>query len=71
MPRKGQCRPCSASTRNCGVYFYKNKWKSCIRVNNKNIHLGTFESYEQALTSRKEAERRYWPAEIWSQRIEG
>jgi hypothetical protein len=31
-----------------GVYFFGGKYKSCIRINKKNVHLGTFASKESA-----------------------
>jgi len=31
-----------------GVYLFNGKYKSCIRVNKKTVHLGTFDSKESA-----------------------
>lgn len=41
-----------------GVYWIKKlqKWRSAIRVDDILMHLGTFDSFEAALASRKEAE---------------
>jgi len=49
-----------------GIYSQKLKtgetrWKASISIRNKgNKHLGLFETYEQALIARKEAEKKYW-----------
>lgn len=45
-----------------GVFYYDkiNKWGSRITVNKKNINLGYFESIEDAIKIRKEAEERYF-----------
>lgn len=44
-----------------GVYWHKNtgKWRSLIKVNGKSIHLGLFESIEDAAAARAEAEKKY------------
>jgi group I intron endonuclease len=44
------------------VYFNKskNKWTSSIFLNGKNKCLGHFNSYEEALNARLEAEKKYW-----------
>jgi hypothetical protein len=44
-----------------GVYFDKErqKWRSDIIVDNKNINLGRFELYEDAVAARKEGEKKY------------
>lgn len=38
---------------------YTKKWIAQIRINNKTIHLGTFDSKKDALISRKSAEKIY------------
>lgn len=45
-----------------GVSFHKklNKWKSYITINNKQIHLGLFKDFEDAVKARKEAEEKYF-----------
>ena len=45
-----------------GVSFHKksNKWEAHIRVNKKKIYLGLFESFENAVKARKEAELKYF-----------
>lgn len=37
----------------------RNKYQAYITVNYKNIHLGTFDSFEDAVKARKEAENKY------------
>lgn len=51
----------SNSTGVTGVYWKKQsrKWIACIGQNRKQIHLGSFDSFEGAVTARKEAERKY------------
>jgi group I intron endonuclease len=46
-----------------GVYFNKarNKWQAQIRVNRKSITLGRYEKIEDAISARKDAERKYYP----------
>lgn len=45
-----------------GVYWHKrdNIWLSNITVNDKTIHLGYFENFDDAITARKEAELKYF-----------
>lgn len=45
-----------------GVYFRKdtNKWFARIRVNGKEIYLGNFNTFEESLKARKEAEEKYF-----------
>lgn len=38
----------------------KNKWRAAIYVNNKQKHVGYFDSIEDAKLARKEAEVKYW-----------
>lgn len=38
----------------------KKKWRALIFTNGKQIHLGSFNTREEALIKRKEAERLYW-----------
>lgn len=44
-----------------GVYFHKkaNKWAAGIKVNYKDIHLGLFVEFGDAVKARKDAERQY------------
>lgn len=44
-----------------GVSFHKriNKWQSRIKVNKKDIHLGYFDNIDEAIITRKEAEKKY------------
>ena len=54
----------SKSNRRSGssVYFdkTKNKWVCSIHLEGKNKHLGNFNTYEEALNARLEAEKKYW-----------
>lgn len=45
-----------------GVYFSKreNKWKASININKKQVHLGTFVNYSDAVLCREIAERKYY-----------
>lgn len=45
-----------------GVYFYKrrNRYHAQIGVKGKNIHLGYFDTIEEAKQARMEAEQKYW-----------
>ena len=46
--------------RNVGVYRRKGRYISSIHVGNKTIHLGCFDTEEEAIRVRKEAEVFYW-----------
>lgn len=50
------------NTRHQGVYWHKNKnkWQALIGFNGKNIYLGMYDSYEDALNARLEAEDYYF-----------
>lgn len=37
-----------------------NKWRACITVNDDTVHLGCFDTYEEALECRLKAEKKYW-----------
>lgn len=45
-----------------GVDWMKSlqKWRARIKANNKEIHLGVFDKFEDAVSARKEAENRYF-----------
>jgi len=45
-----------------GVNWHKasNKWRAFIGVNGQNVHLGTFDSFEDAIQVRKQAEEKYF-----------
>ncbi|MFK5284141.1 hypothetical protein ACI3PL_31630, partial [Lacticaseibacillus paracasei] len=51
--------PCTNSHGVKGVRAYKFKWIAEIRVNNKAIYLGSYDSYEGAVLARKQAEIKY------------
>lgn len=42
-----------------GVGFYKNRWHARIKVDKKQIHLGTFTEFHEAVNARKNAEVLY------------
>lgn len=46
----------------CGVTYDKvnKRWRSLIKVNGKQIHLGRWPSFEEAVAARKEAESQYF-----------
>lgn len=43
-----------------GVNKDGNKWRVRITVNGKRLRLGTYDTYEEAVEKRKEAELKYW-----------
>ena len=45
-----------------GVCFNKraNKWRAFISINKKNIHLGYYDTFEEAVRVREEAEIKYF-----------
>lgn len=45
-----------------GVVWDKNKkkWEAIIRINKKQIHLGLFDNFEDAVATRKQAEEKYF-----------
>lgn len=45
-----------------GVYFFKtrNKWIAQIKYDGKNRHIGCYDTKEEAIQARKEAERTYF-----------
>jgi hypothetical protein len=63
---KEQCRNRNVDHRNKsghhGVYKYKDgiRFFSTIYVDGKNKHLGIFETIDEAIRERKEAEQKYW-----------
>tara|TARA_R110000772_G_scaffold5454_8_gene19525 strand:+ start:1406 stop:1927 length:522 start_codon:yes stop_codon:yes gene_type:complete len=65
VTRQGNRRNQSRSKKNTsgviGVSRYnpRNKWQSQIKVNGKNIHLGFYDDFEEAVKVRKEAELKY------------
>lgn len=42
-----------------GVNYIPARWKASISVDNKPVHLGYFETFEEALQARKAGERKY------------
>lgn len=45
-----------------GVVWYKatNRWKAQIKINGKNMHLGYFTKFDDAVKARKQAEEKYF-----------
>lgn len=58
---RNQRTPTNNTTGVCGVYRYRtgDKWVAAIKVNYKKIHLGLFDTIEEAAAARKEAEIKY------------
>ena len=61
--RNGHLRPNNTSGFT-GVYFRKNKsgnrWWAKIRVNYKQIYLGIFDTFKEAVEARKKGQIKYW-----------
>lgn len=47
-----------------GVYYAPKDdvWIACIGVNRKKIHIGRYDSFDDAVAARREAEQKYWSA---------
>ena len=43
-----------------GVYFIQNKWIVKISAYKKDIYVGSFDTKEEAIGARKQAEKKYW-----------
>lgn len=43
-----------------GVVLYKDKWSAYIQVDKQKIHLGFFDTYEEAVVAREKAEKQYF-----------
>ena len=43
-----------------GVHRHRDKWKATISINGKRTYLGVYNTYEEALKVRKEAEKQYY-----------
>jgi len=58
---KNQKRHCKNTSGCTGVYWYKasSKWQAEIMVDGRHIHLGYFTDFEDAVSARKRAERKY------------
>ena len=58
---RNQKRRTDNTTGVCGVGFYKatGKWNAQIHANGKSIHLGYFNSFDDAVIARKEAEMKH------------
>jgi hypothetical protein len=54
--------PANNTSGRIGVYFYKptKNWKAAIRIQKKWIHLGTFDSKEEAIQARATAEHLHY-----------
>ncbi len=59
--RKNMCIRSDNNSGTTGVYFKKDKKKWCARihVNGKNKHIGYFDTKEEAILARKQAEKEY------------
>ena len=59
--RRNQSRSVKNTSGVIGVSRYeaRNQWQSQIKVNGKNIHLGFYNDFEEAVKVRKEAENKY------------
>lgn len=59
--KKNMCRPKTNTSGVIGVGWRKcrKKWRATISLNNKQLHLGYFDSFEDACKSRKKAETKY------------
>jgi len=57
--RNGKIRPNNKSGFT-GVFFYKGSWGARIRVKYKTINLGYFDTFDEAVNCRKEAQIKYW-----------
>lgn len=46
-----------------GIYYdkYGNRWRACLGFNGKILKLGSFQTKEEAISARKEAEKKYFP----------
>ena len=55
-------KPSNNTSGHRGVSYNKklNKWQAYIRYNNKHMHLGYFENFEDAVKTRLDAEKRYF-----------
>jgi hypothetical protein len=59
MNQRNQGRYRNNTTGATGVLLRENRWLAQIKVSGKMKHLGSFDSFEQAATARKEAELQY------------
>ena len=59
--KKNMCKPVTNTSGSIGVGWRKcrGKWRATISVNNKALHLGYFNTFEEACNSRKIAEIKY------------
>lgn len=57
---KVQARNRKFRNKHPGVALKKGRWKANIGVNGSQIHLGTFETQEDAVEARIKAEEKYW-----------
>ena len=48
-----------SSSKTVGVSNRRDKWYARITVDGKNIHLGTFDTEDEAIQARKLAEKKY------------
>ena len=58
---KNRCLPITNTSGRIGVYWHKpcGKWQARITGNGKNLHLGLFDNFEDAVYAREQAEVKY------------
>ena len=60
----GRNRVCSSSTGIMGAYSRRNKFQSCITIKGKVIHLGMFDTAEEAGDAYQKAKTKQFPKEL-------
>lgn len=64
-------KPTKGSSKYKGIWFVKSrkKWRSCIRVNGKAMHLGYYETEEEAALAYNKAADKYFGEFAWLNNI--
>jgi hypothetical protein len=57
---RNQSKQANRSSSHIGVSRWKEKWRAYITVNDKQIHLGVFDTENEALVARLKAEKKYF-----------